>query len=161
RHAGRTPPPARRARPGRGEGRMRILIIGASGYIGSHVAAVFAAAGHQVSALRRPGGAPPPPRYGQVAGGLAHPGSLTAAPAGHPRVLRAGPPIDDGTDRAGAEALLASGSPLLYTTGAAVLGGGAQDEDSPADPHPLVAGRPAIEQRVLRAGGWIIRPGMV
>jgi nucleoside-diphosphate-sugar epimerase len=24
-----------------------------------------------------------------------------------------------------------------------------------------VAGRPAIEQRVLRAGGWVIRPGMV
>jgi len=66
---------------------MKILIIGASGYIGSHVAAVFA--------------------------------------------------------------------------GAAVLGAGAQDEDSPADPHPLAVGRPANEQRVLGAGGWVIRPGMV
>jgi nucleoside-diphosphate-sugar epimerase len=140
---------------------MKILIIGASGYIGSHVAAVFAGAGHEVWALRRPGGAPPPPRYGQVTGDLAEPGSLTVATAGYDRVIHAGPPIDDGTDRAGAEALLASGSPLLYTTGAAVLGAGVQDEDSPADPHPIVAGRPAVEQRVLRAGGWVIRPGMV
>lgn len=50
---------------------------------------------------------------------------------------------------------------MLYTTGAAVLGAGAQDEDSAADPHPIAAGRPAIEHRVLRAGGWVIRPGMV
>ena len=140
---------------------MKILIIGASGYIGSHVAAVFADAGHDVSGLHRPGGAALPARYGRVAGDLAEPGSLTVAAAGYDRVIHAGPPIDDGTDRAGAEALLASGSPLLYTTGAAVLGAGAQDEDSAPDPHPIAAGRPAIEHRVLRAGGWVIRPGMV
>jgi nucleoside-diphosphate-sugar epimerase len=140
---------------------MKILIIGASGYIGSRVAAVFADAGHEVSALHRPGSAPPRPRYGHVTGDLAEPGSLTAAAAGYDRVIHAGAPIDDGTDQAGAQALLASGSPLLYTTGAAVLGTGAQDEDSPADPHPIAAGRPAIEQLVLRAGGWVIRPGMV
>jgi nucleoside-diphosphate-sugar epimerase len=140
---------------------MKILVIGASGYIGSHVAAVFADAGHGVSALHRPGGAPPPARYSRVAGDLGEPGSLTAAAAGYDRVIHAGAPIDDSTDRAGAEALLSSGSPVLYTTGAAVLGAGAQDEDSAADPHPIAAGRPAIEHRVLRAGGWVIRPGMV
>ena len=140
---------------------MKILIIGASGYIGSHVAAVFADAGHEVSALHRPGGAPLPGRYRRIAGDLADPGSLTTAAAGYDRVIHAGAPIGDRTDRAGAEALLASGSPLLYTTGAAVLGAGAQDEDSPADPHPIAVGRPAIEQRVLHAGGWVIRPGMV
>ena len=140
---------------------MKILVIGASGYIGSHVAAVFAGAGHGVWALHRPGGAPPPARYSRVAGDLAEPGSLTAAAAGYDRVIHAGAPVDDSTDRAGAEALLSSGSPVLYTTGAAVLGAGTQDEDSPADPHPIAAGRPAIEHRVLRAGGWVIRPGMV
>jgi nucleoside-diphosphate-sugar epimerase len=140
---------------------MKILIIGVSGYIGSHVATVLADAGHEVSALHRPGGVPLPERYGRVTGDLAEPGSLTAAAAGYDRVIHAGAPIDDGTDRAGAEALLAAGSPLLYTTGAAVLGAGTQDEDSAADPHPIVAGRPAIEQAVLRAGGWVIRPGMV
>jgi nucleoside-diphosphate-sugar epimerase len=140
---------------------MKILIIGAGGYIGSHVAAVLADAGHEVSALHRPGRAPLPRRYGQVAGDLAEPGSLTAAATGYDRVIHAGPPIEDGTDRAGAGALLASGSPLIYTTGAAVLGAGAQDEASPPDPHPIAAGRPAIEHRVLRSGGWVIRPGMV
>ena len=91
---------------------MKILIIGASGYIGSHVAAVFADAGHEVSALHRPGGAPLPARYGHVTGNLAEPGALTAAAASYDRVIHAGAPIDDGTDRAGAEALLTSGSPL-------------------------------------------------
>jgi nucleoside-diphosphate-sugar epimerase len=140
---------------------MKILIIGASGYIGSHVAAAFADAGHDVWALRRPASAPPPARYRPVAGDLAEPDSLTAAAAGYDRVIHAGAPLGDSTDRAGAQALLASGSPLLYTTGAAVLGAGFQDEDSATDPHPVAAGRPAIEQRVLRAGGWVIRPGMV
>src|SRR5262249_2052134 len=77
----RRPPVARP--PGRGEGRMKILIIGASGYIGSHVAAVLAGAGHEVSALSRPGGSPLPSRYGRVTGDLAAPGSLTAAAAGY------------------------------------------------------------------------------
>ena len=140
---------------------MKILIIGASGYIGSHVAAAFADAGHDVSALYRPGSAPLPAGYRRVSGDLAEPGSLTTAATDYDRVIHAGAPSDDRTDRAGAEALLASGSPLLYTTGAAVLGAGAQDEDSAAAPHPIAAGRPAIEQRVLRTGGWVIRPGMV
>jgi nucleoside-diphosphate-sugar epimerase len=140
---------------------MRILVIGASGYIGSHVAAAFADAGHEVAALRRPASAPLARPYRRVAGDLADPGSLTAAAAGFDRVIHAGVPVDDATDRAGAQALLASGSPLLYTTGAAVLGAGAQDEDSVPDPHPIAAGRPAIEQRVLGAGGFIVRPGMV
>src|SRR5215470_5464054 len=134
---------------------MKILIIGASGYIGSHVAAAFADAGHDVSALYRPGSAPLPAGYRRVSGDLAEPGSLTTAATGYDRVIHAGAPSDDRTDRAGAEALLASGSPLLYTTGAAVLGAGAQDEDSAAAPHPIAAGRPAIEQRVLRTGGLV------
>jgi nucleoside-diphosphate-sugar epimerase len=140
---------------------MKILIIGASGYIGSHVAAAFADAGHDVWAVRRPASATPPARYRPVAGDLAEPDSLTAAAAGYDRVIHAGAPLGDSTDRAGAQALLGSGSPLLYTTGAAVLGAGFQDEDSAADPHPVAVGRPVIEQRVLRAGGWVIRPGMV
>ena len=87
---------------------MKILIIGASGYIGSDVAAVSAGAGHQVSVLHRPGGAPLPRQYAAVTGDLAEPGSLTAAAAGYDRVIHAGPPIEDDTDRAGAEALLLS-----------------------------------------------------
>src|SRR3978361_1181347 len=106
---------------------MKILIIGASGYIGAHVAAAFADAGHDVSALHRAAGATPPARYRRVAGDLAEPGSLTAAACGCPRCRPPGAPLDDSPDRAGARALLASGSPLLYTTGAAVLGAGFQN----------------------------------
>src|SRR5262249_10582141 len=84
---------------------------------------------------RRPAGAPLPARGHRIAGDVAEPGSLSTAAAGYDRVIHAGAPSDDHTDAAGAEALLASGSPLLYTTGAAVLGAGAQDEDSAADPH--------------------------
>src|SRR5262249_27594461 len=140
---------------------MKILIIGASGYIGSHVAAAFADAGHDVSALYRPGSAPLPAGYRRVSGDLAEPGSLTTAATDYDRVVHAGAPRTHRAARAGAEALLAPGSPLLYPPGAAVLGAGAQDEDSAAAPHPIAAGRPAIEQRVLRTGGWVIRPGMV
>lgn len=57
--------------------------------------------------------------------------------------------------------LLAAGSPVIYTTGAAVLGEGTGDEDSIPAPHPVSAARPEIERRVLSAGGWIIRPGLV
>ena len=137
---------------------MNILIIGATGYIGSHVAAVLIGAGHDISALQRPGGRPTP--FRGVAGDLAGPPSLTGAATGFDRVIHIGVPIDDETDLSGADALLASGSPLVYTTGAAVLGG-TGDETSTPQPHSVAAGRPAIERRVLAAGGWIIRPGMV
>jgi nucleoside-diphosphate-sugar epimerase len=140
---------------------MDILIIGATGYIGSHVAAAFADAGHTVTALRRPGSHPAPSRYRTVAGDLADPPSLHTTAAGFDRVVHIGPPIDRATDLAGVTALLAARSPVVYTTGAAVLGAGRGDEDSAPDPHQVAAGRPEAEQRVLAAGGWVIRPGLV
>jgi nucleoside-diphosphate-sugar epimerase len=138
---------------------MNILIIGASGYIGSRVAASLAGAGHRVTALRRPDGSATP--YPSAEGDLTNPAALTSAARGHDRVIHVGAPIDDETDLVGADALIASGSPVVYTTGAAVLGPGDQTEDSAPDPHPIAAIRPEIERRVLAAGGWVIRPGMV
>jgi nucleoside-diphosphate-sugar epimerase len=140
---------------------MKILIVGATGYIGSHVASAFAEAGHDVAALHRRGGRLLPPQYRPVPGDLAVPSPLTRAAAGFDRVIHIGPPIDDGTDLAAVDALLAAGSPLLYTTGAAVLGAGASDEHTPPNPHPVAAGRPRAERSVLAAGGWVIRPGLV
>ncbi|HEX6468291.1 MAG TPA: NAD-dependent epimerase/dehydratase family protein [Streptosporangiaceae bacterium] len=137
---------------------MNVLVIGATGYIGSRVAAAFAG-DHRVSSLRRPGGRPA--AYPTVPGDLTDPASLAAAAAGFDLVVHAGVPVDAGTDLAGAEALVAAGSPLVYTTGAAVLGGGQADEDSPPDPHPLAAWRAEVERRVRAAGGRVIRPGMV
>ncbi len=140
---------------------MNILLIGATGYIGSHVATALAGAGHQATALQRSGSSPLPAHIRPVTGDLKDPQSLTAVATGFDRVIHIGVPIDDATDLAGVDALLAAGSPLLYTTGASVLGAGAGDETSTPDPHEVAAGRPAIEQRVLASGGWIIRPGMV
>ncbi|GAA4471603.1 NAD-dependent epimerase/dehydratase family protein [Phytohabitans houttuyneae] len=139
---------------------MKILVIGATGYIGSRAAAALAAAGHDVSALRRAGGRPLAGGYREVAGDLLDPPSLTALAAGYDLVVHAAAPLGE-ADLPGARALVDSGSPLLYTTGAAVLGGGQSDEDSPTDPHPLAADRPEIERRVVAAGGRVIRPGMV
>jgi nucleoside-diphosphate-sugar epimerase len=140
---------------------MNILIIGATGYIGSRVTEALTRAGHRLAAVQRPGARALPTSVRPVPADLARPDTLTAAAAGFDRVVHIGRPIDDVTDLAGADALLAARSPLIYTTGAAVLGGGAGDETSPPDPHPVAAGRPEIERRVLAAGGWIIRPGLV
>ena len=139
---------------------MNILVIGATGYIGGQVAAALAGAGHQITVLRRTGGGAAPD-YPSVSGDLADPRTLTPAARGFDRVIHIGAPIDDRTDLDGAQALLSAGSPLVYTTGAAVLGAGTQDEDSAPDPHPIAAIRPEIERRVLAAGGWIVRPGLV
>jgi nucleoside-diphosphate-sugar epimerase len=140
---------------------MNILIIGATGYIGSHVTKALIRAGHRLAAVQRPGGRPLPSSVRPVPADLAQPETLTAAAADFDKVVHVGVPVDDATDLAGVDALLAAGSPLIYTTGAAVLGGGSGDETSPPNPHPIAAGRPALERRVLDAGGWIVRPGLV
>ncbi len=138
---------------------MNVLIIGATGYIGSHVAAAFFEAGHEVTALRRPGGRSAP--YPTVTGDLADPASLAAAAASFDQVIHLGIPAGEDVDLAGVDALRLAGSPIIYTTGAAVLGAGSADEDSPPDPHPLVAWRAGVERRVRACGGRVIRPGMV
>jgi nucleoside-diphosphate-sugar epimerase len=140
-------------------GRLNVLIIGATGYLGSYVAAAFAAAGHGVAALRRRGGRPA--RYRPVPGDLADPGSLTAAAAGFDHVVQVAAPLGPAADLAAVRALLAAGSPVIYTTGAAVLPAGECDEDTPPDPHPVAAGRDVIEREVLAAGGRVVRPGLV
>ncbi|WP_028922777.1 NAD-dependent epimerase/dehydratase family protein [Pseudonocardia acaciae] len=120
---------------------MKVLVIGATGYIGSRAASALTAAGHDVAALHRPGGRPLPDAYPTVAGDLLDPPSLTTAAAGYDLVVHAGAPLGD-ADLPGARALVDSGSRLLYTTGAAVLGGGRSDEDTPPDPHPLASWPP-------------------
>ncbi|MFI7440700.1 NAD-dependent epimerase/dehydratase family protein [Nonomuraea indica] len=138
---------------------MKVLVIGATGYIGSAVAAAFTRAGHEVAALSRRTGE----EHGRwvVEGDLEDPASLVAAARGFDRVVHAGPPLGERADLAAVDALVDAGSPLLYTTGAAVLGGGLADEDSAPDPHPLVAWRGEAERRVLAAGGQVVRPGLV
>ena len=139
---------------------MKILVIGATGYIGSAAATALVRAGHDVATLRRHHGRTPEGLQA-VEGDLADPASLGPAATGFDRVVHVGPPLGEQADLAAVDALLSAGSPLVHTTGAAVLGSGAVDEDSAPDPHPIVAWRAEVERRVLAAGGQVVRPGLV
>jgi nucleoside-diphosphate-sugar epimerase len=140
---------------------MNVLVIGATGFTGSVVAAAFARAGHRVSAVQRPGGRPVPPAYRAVDADLRDPASLTAAATGFDLVLHVGAILSREVDVPAADALLASGTPLIYTSSVDTLGPGVVTEDSPTDPHPVVGWRDVVERNVLAAGGRAIRPGLI
>jgi nucleoside-diphosphate-sugar epimerase len=155
---------------------MRVLVLGATGYIGSVVAERLAAGGHHVVALTRHGG-----RAGEVPGvGEVRRGDRTV-----PRSLRDAvtPDIDavvDVTTPSGSaaidtaataallEPLRGTGRAFVYTSGVWVLGPTGPepaDEDAPTRPIELVADRPAIEQQVLSAAATgvrsvVLRPGI-
>ncbi|MFE2178654.1 NAD-dependent epimerase/dehydratase family protein [Kitasatospora sp. NPDC058115] len=156
---------------------MKILLTGATGYIGSAVAEHLAAAGHQVVALTR-NPEPQPDRgwHAQVVGDTADPASLAGAVTPDIEgVIHLAPPSGDvDVDTAVIGALTAplrgTGRPFVYTSGVWVLGatGEAQevDEEAPTDPIDIVGYRPRIEQRVLAEAAEgvravVVRPGIV
>ena len=155
----------------------RVLVIGASGYLGRAVTERLLADGHEVLALTRHGEAPGsfPAPVKAVEGDLLEPASLTAAVTTEvDAVLHLATPLgDEAADLAALDALLSalhgSGRPLLYTSGAWVLGPSKEaapfDENSATDPLPLVGYRHRLENRVLAAAdhgvrGVVIRPGV-
>lgn len=154
---------------------MRILIVGARGYLGSAVAERLSAAGHQVVELARPGGDRPDDRYERRIGDLTDPDSLTAAvtPDIDAVINLATPTGDADADAAAVAALTGplrgTGRAFVYTSGVWVLGAtGAStaDEDTPADPIPIVGYRPGIERQVLATArdgvrATVVRPGIV
>jgi nucleoside-diphosphate-sugar epimerase len=142
-------------------GSTTVLVIGATGYVGSVVADAFATAGYAVSALQRPGGVRVPDTYLAVPGDLTDPPSLRRAAGGFDLVLHIGATLGVETDLAGAQALAASGRPVIYTSSCDVLPSGVTMEDTVPDPHPIVQGRDRVERCVLDAGGRVIRLGMV
>lgn len=152
---------------------MRILVIGAGGYVGSAVAERLAARGHEIVDLARPGAADR--GYERRTGDLADPGALTAAVTSDiDAVVHAATPTGDAATDAAAiaaltEPLRGTGRAFVYTSGVWVLGAtgnGTADEDAPADPIPIVGYRPGIERQVLAAAedgvrASVIRPGIV
>ncbi|MEV0271245.1 NAD-dependent epimerase/dehydratase family protein [Hamadaea sp. NPDC050747] len=139
----------------------KVLVIGAAGYAGTHTARAFLQAGYQVTCLQRPGGKTIPSRYPTVPGDLTDPASLTEAARGFDLVVNLGAILDEDQDLASVDGLLASGVPLIYTSGSDVSGEGYTTEDTVPIPHPFVGWRDKVERRVIDGGGIIVRPGLI
>jgi nucleoside-diphosphate-sugar epimerase len=154
---------------------MKILVIGATGYIGSAVSERLRAAGHHVVALVRSADAPDvPPGVEVRLGDLADPDSLHGAvTADVDGVVNLATPVGAEADVAAAAALCSrlrgSDRVLVYTSGTWVLGRTGPwpvDEDLDPDPIELVGHRPDVERQVLgaaadRVRAVVIRPGIV
>lgn len=155
---------------------MQVLLVGATGYIGSAVARALLDRGHAVVPVLRPGADDPATPDGATAprrADLLDPRSLVAAvTADVDAVVHAGAPLGPGVDESAVGALLAplrgSGRAFLYLSGAWVLGSPGDvevDEASPPDPLAVVAHRPAVERMVLASAqavrGLVLRPGVV
>ena len=156
---------------------MRILITGATGYIGSAVARAAAAAGHEVLALAHTPELMQQAEamgYRPLAGDLTQLSRLTAHVGVADAVVHAAivsGPDAGAVDRAATEAMVAAlpvGATFVYTSGVWVLGESEQarlHEGSPLRPLRVVAWRAPLEQWLgaAAAGGSriaIVRPGV-
>lgn len=140
---------------------MKILLTGATGYIGSAIGAELIRGKHDVTALVRSStSAVRVESAGMHAlqGDLRDPSAWRDAALAADAIVHAG--VESGserleTDRRVVDALL--GPTLIYTSVLFVLGNVDQaDESSPAS-----GPRAEHERRVLDAGGAVVRPGMV
>lgn len=154
---------------------MRVLLTGATGYVGSAAAEALRAAGHEVAGLARSDEAAARLEAAGLAarrGDLAEPESVAPAVADADALVHAAALAGD-VDAAAVGAMLrmleGTGRPFVYTSGAWVLGstrGAAADEDAPTRPAELVAWRPAVEDAVRSASardvrGVVLRPTVV
>jgi nucleoside-diphosphate-sugar epimerase len=158
---------------------MKVLLTGASGYIGSVVAEKLVAGGHQVFGLARSSHTAALLRERGIesrSGDLLAPDGLAATVAGMDAVIHTANTKDhtaESADRAAVDAFLTalagSDRGFVYTSGNLVLGNTGKevaDEDSPIRPIQFVAWRPAVEQTVLGAAtrgvaARVLRPAWV
>jgi nucleoside-diphosphate-sugar epimerase len=145
---------------------MKIFLTGATGYVGSAVAAELVRGRHEVTALVRSSASAARVRsYGidPLEGNLREPSSYRDAALAADVIVHAG--VEGGPDRMDVDRTFidaVAGPSLIYTSVLFVLGdvdGGdvdEGDEDSPASGQ-----RATHESLVLDAGGAVIRPGMI
>jgi nucleoside-diphosphate-sugar epimerase len=157
---------------------MRIFVTGGSGYIGRSVVAELVRRGHHVSALVRSDAASATVRglgAKAVHGSLESLDVIELAGREHDATvyLAAPTPPDGVAHEAKVLDVLLRVAPddhtIVYTSGAWVYGSRGDaviDEDAPVNPIPIVAWRPAHEDRVLAARSRgvravVIRPAVV
>jgi nucleoside-diphosphate-sugar epimerase len=159
---------------------VRILVTGATGYIGAVVAETLAGRGHAVVATARSAAAEAAigaQGYEAVRADLHEPEPLARAAAACDAAIHTAATQDEGmgpAEQAAVRAMLAAlagtDAPFVYTSGVWVYGsappGRLLDEETPPDPVALFAWRPGLEQEVVAAAasgvrGVVIRPGMV
>jgi nucleoside-diphosphate-sugar epimerase len=153
-----------------GQNQMEVFLTGATGYIGSAVAEALQKAGHKVTGLAR--SQEKAKLLGErgvraALGDLLKPETLAAAARSAEGVIHTANTNDVNAAQADAavvremlKALEGTGKPFVYTSGVWVLGSTGEkvaDEQTPVNPTPLVAHRPAIEQEVLGAKGRGVR----
>jgi nucleoside-diphosphate-sugar epimerase len=140
---------------------MRIFLTGATGYLGSGIAAALVRARHDVTALvRSETSAARVISYGIEThrGDLRDPSTYRDAARAADAIVHAG--VESGADRMDVDRVFVeavSGANLVYTSTLFVLGNVEQ-----ADEITAASGVRAEHERiVLDAGGAVIRPGMV
>jgi nucleoside-diphosphate-sugar epimerase len=148
---------------------MKIVVIGATGYLGSAISAALAGAGHHVVRTGRN----PVPDTGEGAVhavDLADPASLhRVVTSDVDAVVHAGAPLGDWSADADVVAdllgRLREDAAFVYVSGAWVLGPSSTplDEQAPPRPIAIVKGREEVEELVLESPGRgiVIRPGIV
>jgi len=146
---------------------MRIFMTGATGYIGGAVASELRRRGHEVTALVRPESEAKHLRDAGVvlvAGDLTTLPSLTETLDDHDALLHTAVARQNAAegDRIAVDTFTSRNRHFVYTSGVWVLGNthGA-DEASEVNPLAASAWRAPHEERVIKAGGAVLRPGCV
>lgn len=155
---------------------MRVLLLGATGQIGSAVLPALLDRGHQVTALvRSDASAATVSAAGAdaVRGDLLDPASIREAAAGADAIVNVASTGDEKSAEgdevvlsAALDILAGTRKPYVHTGGAWVHGSHSEefDETAPYDPPQLTAWRIPLGQRVLEADGVrgiLIAPGIV
>lgn len=164
----------------------QVFFTGATGYVGSAVAAVLHNAGYGVCGLARSEGSARKLEsrgYTPYRGDIKKPGELAQAilDSGAEAVVHAATTGDSEAETADRNvvedalgALRGTGRTFIYTSGGWVMGetpgspdDPPADEETPVEPAPSLSWRPAVEQRVLGAGpehgvrALVVRPALV
>lgn len=140
---------------------MKIFITGATGYVGSAVAAELIRAKHDVTALVRSGTSAARVESAGIHahhGDLREPASYRDAALAADAIVHAG--VESGDDRIDVDRIVVdalAGPALVYTSVLFVLGN-AENADESA---PASGPRAEHERLVLQAGGAMIRPGLI